>query len=217
MNLKNNKVLIALLIIICGAVIYAPLPMFNIGSFIILFCGLALLFVYMTKQKTIPLILGGYMTYLGVMQVTRMFVRVSIIESLFSAMFFLVPGIIFLILFFEKGKRFLVYPAIFLIYIGIFVFLRDLPVIRLAGLAPMMLLAVSLSFFTVYAVNREHTGYYKDSGMWAMYLGGVFLAAAALFFVVALLWWLRWVLLAVMVILFIVFGWDRYFRGKGRF
>jgi hypothetical protein len=87
-------------------------------------CGFAFLLLYRTKRKSWSLILGANLVYIAL--ITLPLGSFSLAAHLFPPMFFIVPSFIFLVLYFDKGKRGLLLPGSFFLAIGIFVFLMTI-------------------------------------------------------------------------------------------
>jgi hypothetical protein len=68
----------------------------NFGMFIMLVTGFALLLLYRQKKAVWALFAGGYLTYMGALQVLG-WIGIRLGGVIFAGMFFIVPGIIFMV------------------------------------------------------------------------------------------------------------------------
>jgi len=136
---------------------------------IIILCGLALLLVYKMKRKTMPLILGVYMAYLGVVILAGN----GLANSLFISMFFIVPGIIFMVLFFDKNKYKLLLPGMVLICFGLFLLVRGLPIISLLSTVSLLALFMAMPFFAAHCLSRGYIGKWVTVVGWGLIVVGI--------------------------------------------
>ena len=194
---NRRRLLLGILIVLIGLYVILPIPNFGIGSFVLLFGGLALILVYVMKRRTGPLILGGYMTYLGVVQLTGRFLPEGTASGLFISMFFIVPGVIFIVLYIDKNKYRLLLPGLILLSFGTFLFVRGMPVIRLIGAAPLLMLFMGIAFIAAHVIGRGYVG------KWAMKIGRLFIVA---FCLLLLLSFVSGVIQTLGVILIVVGG-----------
>ena len=134
---------------------------------ILILCGLAFLLVYKMKRKTVPLIFGTYMAYLGLV------ILVGGSVSLFISMFFIVPGIIFMVLFFDKNKYKLLLPGMVLICFGLFLLVRNLPVISGLGTISLLALFMAVPFFTAHYLSRGYIGKRVSVVGWGLVVVGI--------------------------------------------
>jgi hypothetical protein len=155
-GMSGRKWLLAAAVLGLGVLLYAPIPVLDVGSFVILFGGLALLLVYRTKKRALPLIAGAYLTYIGIMNITRMFATIRILDSLFGAMFFVVPGLIFLVLYIERDARWMLTPAVVLTVTGLFVFVANLFSLGLRQMLGAALIAGGI--YLVYKIIFKNRG-----------------------------------------------------------
>ena len=155
MESNRNRLILGGIILLCGLFFILPVPTFRLGSFVWLAGGLALILVYITKRRTVPLIVGGYMTYFGIIQVVGLFYENGFTDSLLRAMFFIVPGIIFMVLYMDKRWHKLLLPSTILIFFGLYTLAWNLPII---GQLPIIWLFLSLAFFAAYIIGRGYTG-----------------------------------------------------------
>jgi hypothetical protein len=96
--------------------------------------GLALLLLYWIKRKTLALIAGAYMTLFGAANIVNSLGIGKTIgfDKIFPAIisgsvFFLIPGIIFLLLYFQKNKRALLLPGFLFLWMYVYFILLRVP------------------------------------------------------------------------------------------
>jgi len=170
MNLKSNQVLSGLIILLIGvlALVYNFFGT-GFGSLPLLIAGGAFLLLYRTKRKSWSLMLGVLFAYTGF---TRLFPAVSAhINS--AAMFFIIPAIIFLILFFDKNKKGLLLPGMVLLWFGMFLIINGLP---FAGAVPFSPLpaCMGVAFMLTFAFGRGAVKrFWLYAGLILFILGGV--------------------------------------------
>jgi len=178
---RKRQYILAAGLLLIGLLLILPLPSFRMSSFVLFICGVVLLLGYKTKRNSLVLIFGGFLTYLGAMQILQMFIPNGdngLLGTLFRAMWFIVPGTVFMVLYFDKGKRGLLVPASILIWTGIYTFVRALPIIgTITGGFALFALFAGLAFFTVYVLSDKY------GGKWPLYIAffgvGYFVAVTA--------------------------------------
>ncbi|MDR1687680.1 MAG: hypothetical protein LBS21_03600 [Clostridiales bacterium] len=126
MNIKGNQILLGIILLLVGVLTlfyntfnlsYGKIAVFAVLSV----CGFAFLLLYRTKRKSWSLILGANLVYIALINFPLG--AFSLASHLLPPMFFIVPSFIFLVLYFDKGKRGLLLPGSFFLAIGIFIFL----------------------------------------------------------------------------------------------
>lgn len=94
------------------------------------------------------------MIYIGVSNLLKVYFLGFNIVSILGAMFFIVPGVIFLTLFFERGRSGALFPASFMIWFGVFIIVSGISFIRINGFS--LLLAFSgLAFYTIALLGKK--------------------------------------------------------------
>lgn len=122
MNSKSNKILLGIIVLLLGIVyVFHMFFDFELAPAFCIVMGFAFLLLYITKRRKWSLVPSIYLIYWGIANVLKEF-NINF-GNVVSAMFFIVPGIIFLILFFEKKRYFFIMPSSFLIWLGIFIML----------------------------------------------------------------------------------------------
>lgn len=165
MESKSNRFLIGLIFIILG-VYFVSDQYFNIkmGDALIFILGGALLLLYHTKHKIWALV-SGMIVYSILL--FKIFPYMG--GNIFMAFIFIIPGIIFMTLYFSKYKNpFLVTGSIF-IWLGIFIVLLGIPVFRGKG-ASIFFICMGIAFLTIYFINRW------EMGKWTLILSVLMLA-----------------------------------------
>lgn len=153
MESKSNKLLIGIILIILG-IYFISNHYFNfkMGETILFILGGSLLLLYHTKQKVWALITGIILCALWVF---KAFPELG--GNILAAVIFLIPGIIFMILYFSKYRNsFLVTGAIF-IWFGIFIVLSGIHILGISS-GGIFFICMGLSFFTMYLLNRYEMG-----------------------------------------------------------
>ena len=175
MNRRNNLILIGIILLLVGVVsVMQGLFHFHYRDITVTAAGLAFLLLYRTKRQSWSLLLGMYLFCFGLIGMVGQAVPQSLSLRLVAAMFFVAPGLIFLILYRHKGTRGLLIPACILLWFGAFLLLSGLPGLS-RFLVPLFLASIGGAFLTAYGVGRNFMGRYS------LYFGVAFLAAAVLF------------------------------------
>jgi len=119
--MKPNKILVGIILVLVGvfSLLRNYIP-FNFGMLMMLVTGLALLLLYRQKKAVWSLFAGAYLTYFGALQFLG-WVGIRLGGHVFVGMFFIVPGIIFMVLYLEKKKRGLLIPSCVLLCLGAFI------------------------------------------------------------------------------------------------
>ncbi len=126
MNKNNNVIFGVILLVISVLALVQTFVDINFGALSILFLGAAFLMLYRTKRKSWALILGTYMLYIGLGTFFSFFGLNIPFGVAIGSGFFVVPGAIFLVLFFTKNKTGLLVPASFLIWFGLYILTSSL-------------------------------------------------------------------------------------------
>ena len=154
MKIKLNQVLIGIIFLLVGAIsLFTDFINLNYSGSMLLFSGLAFLLLYRTKHKSWSLIVGMYLSYLAVAGFLRNFSLFRGI-NLYGAMFFIVPGLIFLILFLDKNKKGLLAPGSFLLWFGIYICISGFA-LSLAIQTALVYFCICGASFMIYFFSRE--------------------------------------------------------------
>lgn len=158
MESKSNKFLVGLICIIVGIFFVANEYFdFKMGDAFLFILGGAFLLLYHTKRKIWSLVMG-IMVY--AILIFRAFPNFG--GSILVAMIFIVPGIIFMVLYFyNRRNSFLITGSIFA-WFGVFIFLTAVPSLDGMGGA-VFFITMGMAFFTMYLVNR------KEIGKWPLF------------------------------------------------
>ena len=140
----------------------------------VLFVATALLLLYYTKKKTWALVTGMTIGFLGILGVfPRVYINAG---TIIAPMVFIIPGSIFMILYFSKRMIGFLIPGCILIWFGTFV---GLVVSGLAGgmMVPSIFFgSIGAAFITMYILG------YPRIGKWPLIPGGILLAFGFMFF-----------------------------------
>ncbi|MDR1066890.1 MAG: hypothetical protein LBL35_05605 [Clostridiales bacterium] len=206
MGSGRNGILIGVIVILVGVMaISGNLLRLDAGYLTLMCAGFALLLLYKTKKKSWSLIVGGYALVFGILGLASKLSGVSggAFYMIGVGMLFIVPAMIYLILFCDKNKRALLAPGSFLLWIGMYV--SSFAFAWFARYAaPMSLIYAGCAFFTVYlldgASERESA---RNIGVILGVLGAAFLAAAALGMKLPARWlrYSRWVVVCAGVVI----------------
>lgn len=148
-NKNNNSFVIGLILLILGvSSLIQNIVKINYSSIPSLLLGISLVVLYITKRKFWALILGTYLFFLSL---SSLFSSLGIKGFLvLSSTFFLAPGIISLILYFQKGGVLLLYQGSFLSWFGIFLALDR---VFINGSA-LLLICFGLAFLTIFLLGK---------------------------------------------------------------
>jgi len=118
MNIRLNKLLLCIIIaLICIFYLVQNIITMEYGTLFTLCLSSAFLLLYKTKKKRWSLVLGLYLLFMGLGSFfSQSFF--SVVLDFFGAMFFLVPGAIFFILYREKKKKPFLIISVILILVG---------------------------------------------------------------------------------------------------
>lgn len=154
MTSRSNQLLLGVIVLLLGLfVLFQRYIFIDLTAIMLIVCGGALVVLYKTKHKSWSLILGGYMIYIGVTNIIGYYIPGFNAWDIIGAMFFIVPGIIFFILYFEKGKRGLLIPASILVWLGLFTIVKNLSFININKFS-LWLVFMGFAFYTVNFFGR---------------------------------------------------------------
>lgn len=181
MNSKRNQILLGVIIFAIGLLTFL-FPggsfLYNFRSVIFIAAGLAFLLLYKTKKHGWSLIFGSYLTFTGVAWLLSPIIGTKAVLSFIGSMFFIVPAIVFLVLYFDKNKRELLVPASLMLWFGIFLCAKDFPGLRDLNSIGLFLICFGASFLTMFVLGKSRIG------RWALITGAV-LALIGLISVIA--------------------------------
>ena len=115
---KYNNLFIGLILVIMG-IFYLLERYFGIElNFIVwIFLGSAFLLLYKTKKKMWALIPALYLLYWGIINLSVFFGADK--ASMILSMFFIVPSVIFILMYFRNKRKYMVVCSIIFICIGL--------------------------------------------------------------------------------------------------
>lgn len=148
---------------------------FNFGMLMILVTGFALLLLYHQKKAVWALFAGGYLTFIGLIQFLA-WVGLGLKMHTLSGMFFIVPGIIFMSLYFDKNKRGLLIPSCLLLWFGAYLILTGAFPFGMRSSFGILVICLGCSFCTAYAIGKSFLS------RWVRNLGIFLIAAGGLLF-----------------------------------
>ncbi len=150
MQSKSNKFLLGLIFVLLGSFfILKEYFSFKTSDTILFILGGALLLLYRTKRKVWSLVFGIIMFTLWIF---RVFPNLG--GNLLLSSIFMIPGVIFMVLYFSKHiNAFLITGSIF-VWFAIFIFLIFFNGIH----GEMFFICMGMSFFTMYLINRNEMG-----------------------------------------------------------
>ena len=177
MDSKTEQIFIGLIVLLFGVFIAANVSFgFDWGAISFLALGMGFVLMYKTKRKNWALVLGVYLAYIGVsLFMVETFpggrvVGVRLFETLAGSLFFVVTGIMFMVLFYDKNKRGLLIPGALSIGAGFNSFLGHVFGIDLLWVE---LLSFAVCFYIIFKLGSYFLG------KWPKYIS-VFLIIAAL-------------------------------------
>ena len=131
MGSRQNQLLFGVIILLVGLyALFRPTFSFSVSALMFTISGLSFLLLYRTKRKSWSLVLGGYLTYIGIMKFVQPYVRLNEAFNIIGPLFFIVPSLLFLVLYYDKNKRGLLLPAMLMLCFGVFLFMKDLAIFR---------------------------------------------------------------------------------------
>lgn len=156
MENKKNQLLLGFIICIIGfSTIFFNTSRLkvNLADLLLLGIGAACLLLYMTKKKSWSLIVGSYLFYFGAYRLLSILLGGRLSGNIFAAMFFIVPGLIFFVLYYDKNKYGLVVPASLLLWFGLYIFVMGVPLFSGIGV-PSFFIFMGMGFMTTRVVSR---------------------------------------------------------------
>ena len=175
-SLKPNQILVGIIVMLIGVFSLLRIYIsFNFGMLLILVIGLALLLLYQQKKTVWALFAGGYMTFFGLMQLLT-WVGFGPGVHTIAGMFFIVPGVIFMTLYFDKNKRGLLIPSCILLWFGLYFVLIRVPVFGMRSSFGMAVICLGCSLCTAYGIGRSHLSrWVRNLGVFLLVAGGLLL------------------------------------------
>ncbi len=179
MSKKSNQALLGVILVMAG--IYAFINLFfeipaisSSWNMTFLIIGGAMLFLYHTKGKQWALILGSICTLIGVLSIMPSLPAIG--GALTGAMVFVIPGFVFMSLFFTKRVIGFLIPGSILLWFGAFIVFAALPFPEVfKGSA--FFIFLGMAFITMYVLGN------RQIGRWPLIPGGILIAFG--FFIVA--------------------------------
>jgi len=171
MDQKRNQILLGVIILILGIMSlwqdFFALSYLRAVPFILFAAsGFSLLLLYRTKRKGWSLCLGCYLVYIGLMTVRLG--DFSLSRYLLPAMFFIVPGFIFLVLCFDKNRHGLLIPGFVMFWFGVFLIATRFRFLQTASGA-IFLMCMGSAFACARVFGKP------PAGKWAAVLGALLL------------------------------------------
>jgi len=153
--MRSNKILIGVVLVLIG--LFSLVTHFlhiNYGLLTLFVVGVALILLYRTKRKKWSLVAGGYVIYFALAFAVHGTALAGIFPSAVAAMFFIVPGIIFLALWFDTRKKGLLLPGSLLAWIGVCAIICSAAHLHAAGVFTAFLICLGLGFITAHILGR---------------------------------------------------------------
>ena len=165
MNTKSNVILIGVILLLVGILsLLQNYISLNYWSFALLAGGGVFLLLYRDKKKSWSLILGLYLLYMGIASVSGGVLPDYVRRPMIMAMFFIVPGLIFLVQYIHTHRKGMLYPASLLIWTGIYTVLNSFPFMRVL-FPSLFIICLGFAFLFVYFISE----YFMSK--WHLYLG----------------------------------------------
>jgi len=157
MSSRSNQLLLGIIIMLIGLfLLFRPSFSFSISAVMFTISGLAFLLLYRTKRQSLSLVFGGYLTYVGLMGFMQPYMHLRETFNVVAAMFFIVPALIFLVLYYDKGKRGLLLPSMLMLGFGIFLFSKGLTIFsQQKGL--LFMVCMGLALVLTFLLGRGYT------------------------------------------------------------
>lgn len=175
MSSRSNQLLVGIIVLLLGLLILAQRYVHvDLGSLMLIAGGGALVVLYKTKHKNWSLILGGYMMYAGAANIIKYYVSGFDALNIIGAMFFIVPGVIFFILFFEKKRPWQLFAASFMVWLGLFQIVKNISFIGV-GTFSLLLASIGLAFYTINLFGKGLVS------RWAFDTGTIFIVLSVIF------------------------------------
>ncbi|NLJ88858.1 MAG: hypothetical protein GX327_08850 [Epulopiscium sp.] len=178
MSNRKNQVLIGIIIVVIGLFAFISewinIPFIRKDNLFALFVATALLLLYYTKKKPWALVVGMIIGFFGVLGI---FPSLYFNTGTFIApMIFIMPGIIFFILYYSKNNIGFLIPGSILIWFGIFIFLVVSGLTRGIMIPTVFFGSLGAAFLSIYIFGRHKTG------KWPLIPGGILLGLGFLIF-----------------------------------
>ena len=156
MNSRSNQILIGVIAILLGIFVFLQRYLrIDYSAITVAAAGFAFLLLYRTKGKSWSLCLGVYMLGFGMIGIFRGLLTGYVFEHLISILFFLSPGVIFMVLYYSKGKRGLLVPGCLLIWFAFFLLSTMIPFLHSGA---MFFFCLGLAFLTIYVIGKDFIG-----------------------------------------------------------
>jgi len=145
---KRNQILFGVILLILGiTTLWKDVFVINYKQmlpFVLLFVGgFAFLLLYRTKRKNWALFIGSHLVYIAVLTVK--IGKFSFFSLMFPSMFFIVPGIVLLVLYFDKNKHRLLIPGSLLLFFGVWLIIARSPLSGFtAQIGSLLIIAVAV-------------------------------------------------------------------------
>lgn len=210
MNEKKNQALIGIIIVVLG--IYSllsqwiDLPFIRMRNLPVLFVASALLLLYYTKRKNWALITGMTIGFFGILGV---FPRGYFSVGRFIApMVFIMPGLIFMALYFANRIIGFLIPGSILIWFGIFIGLISTGIANGMMVPAVFFGSIGAAFITMYILG------YSRIGKWPLIPGGILLAFGFMFFMGVSVGWIIRFAPRILPIALIIIGLFIALKGR---
>ena len=128
---------------------------FDFGMVIVFVTGLALLLLYRQKKAVWALFAGGYISFIGLMMFMS-WANIGLKSNAIAGMFFIVPGILFMVLYFNKHKIGLLIPSCLLLWSGTFFILINIFQFGARMKFGALLTCLGCGFCTSYTIGKSH-------------------------------------------------------------
>ncbi|HOQ16091.1 MAG TPA: hypothetical protein PLL17_08485 [Defluviitaleaceae bacterium] len=178
MSNRKNQILVGLIIVAMGLFTlfgqWISIPFIRKNNLFGLFIATTLLLLYCTKKKTWALVAG---MFIGFFSVLGIFPNVNFNTATFIApMVFILPGFIFIILYYSKYNIGFLIPGSILMWFGIFIFLVTSGLMRGMMIPVAWFGSLGAAFLSMYLLGRHKIG------KWPLIPGGILLGMAFLLF-----------------------------------
>jgi hypothetical protein len=209
MDSKLNGILIGVIMILIGLVSFLPgFSRVGPGYLTLTGAGFALLLLYKTKKKSWSLILGSYSIVFGFLGLISRITGASggAFHMIGVGMLFIIPAMIYLVLFYDKNKQGLLVPGCLLLWLGIYVSsFTFVWFARFSG--AMFFIYTGCALFTVYLLDgHSRRDGSRRFGIILAIFGATLLVVSLLggmFPLIRLSGYIKWLVIAVGVIIII--------------
>lgn len=165
---KRNQLILAAVLLVAGIVfLINPDIGFGMTSLVPFAAGAAFLLLYHTKRKAWSLFMGVAFMGIGIVNFIGSHLGSYSLLNAVGSMFFIVPAVIFLVLYFDKNRRGLLIPACFMLWFGIFTFLKSFYAFEGSGFA-LFCGCIGLAFLMLYVIAK------RIYGRWTLYGAAAF-------------------------------------------